>query len=238
MRPQLLMIVAVLGLGCSAPKISLGILHLGPGETLSSVPGPMPGFGPFSNFSDALLAACPLILGKPHARAGRPTDENFRLRWQLSQEYCAWLYYTPDDTYELSMLVASTMQPDPRLRTCDLPSRVDDRRYAPERLGYVFVLHNHPYENALSKSDIRFIVSMAAEHEVAVKTRSEVVPISIIAFYSNSTDSERLNCDGFFQYVPGTGELLKWTPRQGHWTPEQIGTVTWTAPGVFRIDDK
>lgn len=198
----------------------------------------MPGFGPFSNFSDALLAACPLILGKPHAMAGRPTDENFGLRWKLSQEYCAWLYYTPDDKYEMSMLVAETMQPDPTLRTCDLPSVVDDRRYAPEKLGYVFIVHNHPYENALSKLDIRFIVSMAAEHELVVKTRSGAIPISIIAFYSNSADPERPTCDGFFQYVPGTGELMKWTPGQGHWTPELIGAVTWTAPGIFQIDYK
>lgn len=116
MRLGSFMMVAVLGLDCSLPKPSPGVLHIGPGETLSSVPGPMPGFGPFSNFSDALLAACPLILGKPHAMAGRPTDENFRLRWKLSQEYCAWLYYTPDDKYEMSMLVAETMQPDPYLR--------------------------------------------------------------------------------------------------------------------------
>ncbi len=238
MRLSPFMIVAVLGLDCSPPKVIPGVLRLGPGETLSSVPGPMPGFGPFSNFSDALLAACPLILGKPHALAGRPTDENFGLRWKLSQEYCAWLYYTPDDKYEMSMLVAATMQPDPTLRTCDLPSVVDDRRYAPKKLGYVFVLHNHPYGNTLSKLDIRFIVSMAAEHDLTVKTRSGVVPISIIAFYSNSDDPEHPTCDGFFQYVPGTGELMKWTPAQGHWTPEQIGTVTWTGPGIFHVDYK
>ncbi len=41
-----------------------------------------------------------------------------------------------------------------------------------ESLGYVFVLHNHPYENILSDFDIRFIVSMAAEHGVVVKTHT------------------------------------------------------------------
>jgi hypothetical protein len=129
----------------------------------------MPGFGPFDKFSDALIAACPVILSKPRAAAGRPTDENFRLRWMISQEYCAWLYYTPDHKYEMSLLVAGMIQDDPRKRTCRLPSVVIDDRYPPESLGYVFVLHNHPYENILSDFDIHFIVEMATEHGAIIE---------------------------------------------------------------------
>jgi hypothetical protein len=196
----------------------------------------MPAFGPFDTFSDALQAACPLLLSKPHATAGRPTDQNFRLRWLLSQEYCAWLYYTPDRKYEMSMLATGAVQDDSRKRTCGLPSVVDDPRYPPESLGYVFVLHNHPYENVLSDFDIQFIVAMAAEHGVVVKTHTGAIPISIVAFYSKSSEMNNPSCDGFFQYVPGTGELLRWTNSQGTWSHELTGRVVWLDATTYRID--
>ncbi|MGZ3458888.1 MAG: hypothetical protein ACXU86_10350 [Archangium sp.] len=196
----------------------------------------MPAFGPFDTSSDAIQAACPLLLSKPHATAGRPIDENFRLRWTLSQEYCAWLYYTPDHKYEMSMLAAGAVQDDSRKRTCGLPPVVDDPRYPPTCLEYVFVLHNHPYENILSDFDIRFIVDMAAEHGVTAKTRTGPIPISIVAFYSKSGDRERPTCDGFFQYVPGTGELLRWTRSRGTWSHELTGRVVWLDETTYRVD--
>jgi len=60
-------------LGCTGPKPIPGVVQPAAGERLDSIPGPMPGFGPFPNYSDALMAACPLILGKSHALAGRPS---------------------------------------------------------------------------------------------------------------------------------------------------------------------
>jgi hypothetical protein len=236
MRLSALTVMVLLQLSCAQRVEMPGVVQLKPGETLPSIAGPMPGFGPFDNFSDALMAACPVILGKPHATAGRPTDEHFMLRWMLSEEYCAWLYYTPDHKYEMSMLVAGTTQQDSKKRTCRLPPTVNDARYSAESLGYVFVVHNHPYEQDLSAFDIRFIVAMAAEHGVVIKTRSGEVPISIVAFYSKSSDLEKATCDGFFQYIPGTGELFKWTNSPGKWTPEPSGKVVWIDATTYRID--
>jgi hypothetical protein len=238
MRLGAFAVVLLLWSGCSPSKAISGVVQPEPGERLTSIPGPMPAFGPFDTFSDALQAACPLLLSKPHATAGRPTDENFRLRWALSQEYCAWLYYTPDHKYEMSMLATGAIQDDARKRTCGLPTVVDDPRYPPESLGYVFVLHNHPYENVLSDFDIRFIVAMAAEHGVVVETSTGVIPISIVAFYSRSRDLENPTCDGFFQYIPGTGELLRWTHSQGSWSHELMGRVVWLDATTYRIDKR
>jgi hypothetical protein len=199
----------------------------------------MPGFGPFDTFSDALLKACPMILEKPHATAGRPSNPNFPLRWQLSREYCAWLYYTPDQKYELSMLAANAVQDEPHRRRCRLPPLVDDPRYPPDSLGYVFVLHNHPFEDTLSEPDIRFIVSMGSRHGWVVKTNTGEVPLAIVAFFSNSNDFERPTCDGFFQYVPVNGELLRWTTTgEGPWRRELLGTITWLNETTYRIDRK
>ncbi|MFP2932071.1 hypothetical protein ACLESO_44285 [Pyxidicoccus sp. 3LG] len=199
----------------------------------------MPDFGPFSSFSDALMAACPLILEKPHATAGSPSAQDFRLRWQLSKEYCAWLYYTPAHQYEMSMLATDAVQGDSRKRSCALPPVVDDRRYPPDSLGYLFVLHNHPFEDTISDPDIRYIVSMAAIHGLEVKTRTGSVPLSIVAFFSGSNDVERPTCGGFFQYVPKTGDVLKWTTTHpGRWQRRQTATVTWTSETSYRIDRK
>lgn len=228
-----------MGLACSPPRPIPGVVQPHLGEELKSIPGPMPGFGPFPSFSAALIAACPMILEKPQATAGRPSDPNFRLRWQLSREYCAWLYYTPDHQYELSMLTASAVQDDPHKRKCRLPPVVDDQRYPQGSLGYVFVLHNHPFADILSEPDIRFIVSMGALHGWAVETKTGKVPLATVAFFSNSNDFEHPTCDGFFEYIPVTGELLKWTvDSQGEWRKELTGTVTWTDESTYRIDRK
>jgi hypothetical protein len=151
MRLSAFMALVLLECACSPRKPIPGVVQPGLGETLASVPGPMPGVGPFNKFSDALMAACPVILSKPHATSGRPTDENFKLRWTLSQEYCAWIYYTPD--------------------------------------------HN-----------------------------------------SKSADLENPTCDGFFQYIPGTGELLRWANTGGTWAHEITGKVVWTDATTYHID--
>jgi hypothetical protein len=136
----------------------------------------------------------------------------------------------------MSMLAAAAAQNDPGKHVCDLPPTVNDSRYPPGSLGYVFVLHNHTYENELSDFDIRFIVDMAAHHGVVVKTHTGNVPISIVAFYSNSSDLENPACDGFFQYIPGTGELLKWVNSRGTWKSESTGKVVWINATTYRID--
>ncbi|NRD56150.1 hypothetical protein [Corallococcus exiguus] len=224
------------GLGCSASRPPPGVVQPPPGERLESIAGPLPGYGPYPTYSDALIAACPLILKQPQATAGRPGDQEFPLRWRLSKEYCAWVYYTPDQQFELSMLAASAVQDDPGKRSCALPAVVEDPRHPPESLGYVFILHNHPFENELSDFDIRFAVAMADVHGLTVNTRAGPVPLSIIAFFSKGHDPTQPTCDGFFQYVPGTGQIIRWTAREkGRWQRKQIATLTWADDTNYRI---
>ncbi|RYZ37958.1 MAG: hypothetical protein EOO71_26040 [Myxococcaceae bacterium] len=225
-----------LGLGCSASRPPPGVVQPSPGERLERIPGPLPGHGPYASYSDALMAACPLILKQPQAIAGRPSDQEFPLRWRLSKEYCAWVYYTPDQQFELSMLAASAVQDDPRKKSCALPPVVEDSRHPPESLGYVFILHNHPFENELSDFDIRFAVAMADVHGLSVDTRTGPVPLSIIAFFSKGHDTTQPTCDGFFQYVPATGQIIRWTSREGgRWQRKQIATLRWLDDTNYRI---
>jgi hypothetical protein len=235
MRSWKLLLTTLWSLGCASPATP-GVIRPPSGQRLESIPGPLPSFGPYDKASDAIQAACPFLLSKPHATAGRPTGEHFRLRWKLSQEYCAWLYYTPEHKYEMSLLAVSEIQSSDRQRTCGLPPVVSDPRYAPASLGYVFVLHTHPYENVLSEQDIRFIVDMAIEHGATAKTRTGEVPLSIVAFYSKSDDIDHPSCDGFFQYIPATGELLRWTHEWGVWESELTGRVSWTDASTYRVD--
>jgi hypothetical protein len=198
----------------------------------------MPGFGPFESYTHALMAACPLILSKPNATAGRVGSQDFQVRWRVSSEYCAWLYYTPEHKYEMSML---TDQAKPNLgdkKTCDLPPFVDDPRYPPSSLKYVFALHNHPFEDSFSDSDIRRIVDYGVLHGFEADTKLKKVHLGIIAFFSRSADPTHPTCDGFFEYVPGVGELLKWTQHQGNWVPESLGTVEWLNASEYRIHRK
>ncbi|RYZ17858.1 MAG: hypothetical protein EOO70_00725 [Myxococcaceae bacterium] len=200
----------------------------------------MPGVGPFDTFSDALIAACPVILSKPHATAGRKEAQDFRVRWRISKEYCAWLYYTPAGKYEMSMLTDQSEQDElDRRKSCLLPETVDDARFPVGSIKYVFALHNHPYEGRLSDGDIRTIVSMGRLHEWVVDVGGKRVPLSIVAFFSNSDDLGQPSCDGFFQYIPVNGELKKWTgDASGGWRQEMLGTVTWQDEEHYRIDEK
>ena len=228
------------GLGCSSPKPVQGVWRPGPGDKADHIPGPMKGFGPFDSFADALKAACPLILAKPNATVGHLKDADRRLAFRVSTEYCAWLYYTPDDRYEMSMLTDQSA-PDDLLtgrRSCILPAFVDDSRYAPSELKYIFALHNHPFGGLPSPSDLRFTDEMAQLHAWAIETKNSKVLLSIIAFFSNSTDPERPTCDGFYQYVPATRDMLKWTHTQGVWEREELGLVTWLDGKNYRLDKK
>ena len=81
----------------------------------------MPGFGPFDSRMEALHAACPLISRSLARWRGTRSDQNFEVRWRMASEYCAWLYFTPDQKYEMSMLVEDTSQDDLLKRSCRLP---------------------------------------------------------------------------------------------------------------------
>jgi hypothetical protein len=231
-------VLLLLSMGCPPPTPIPGVVRPGPGEPLlEKFPGPMPGFGPFDSYSDALIAACPLILSKPNATAGRVGSQDFHLRWRASSEYCAWLYYTPDHKYEMSML---TDQAKPNLgdrKTCALPPFVDDPRYPAASLKYIFALHNHPFQGRLSDDDIGFIVKMGLAHGFETHTRDGKVRLAVIAFFSNSNDFEHPSCDGFFEFIPATAEMLKWIHERDDWHMERVGFVRQLVDGGFSLEN-
>lgn len=196
----------------------------------------MPGFGPFESYTQAVMAACPLILSKPNATAGRVGSQDFQLRWRVSSEYCGWLYYTPAHQYEMTML---TDQAEPNLgdkKTCFLPPFVDDPRYPPTSLKYIFALHNHPFQDSHSANDINFIAQMGLIHGFENDTRDGKVRLAIIAFFSTSNDFESPSCDGFFEYIPATTELVKWNHSQNDWLSDYLGLVKKRADGSYFIE--
>ena len=127
----------------------------------------------------------------------------------------------------MSMMAASAVQDDARKRQCRLPPSVVDSRYRADELRYMFVVHNHPYEGEISRNDIRVIVEQGAVHGYSATAEGREVPLSIVAFFSRS-ERGHATCDGFFQYIPLTKELLKWSVREnGEWEDEVYGRVEW-----------
>jgi hypothetical protein len=182
--------------------------------------------GPFNSYSDALLAACRKILTKPNATAGRPDQQDFSTRWRVATEYCAWVYYTPDHKYVVSKLTdQANVDPANRYKSCLLPSSVDDSRYPPGSIKYIYALHNHPLGSTLSPSDIDLIVSMGDLHGFETNTKNGVVRLSLVAFFSEKIVEP--TCDGFHQYIPLTGQILTWTRTPSRWDCRQTGLVTW-----------
>ncbi|MCY1075560.1 hypothetical protein [Archangium lansingense] len=230
--PEVLLASALMLSGCSTPQPIEGVVRPNSGEPpLEFLPGPMPGFGSFDTYSDALLAACSLILSKPNANAGRVGEQDFPLRWRISSEYCAWLYYTPERKYEMSMLTDQHNLDDLEgKRSCLLPSYVKDPRYPPESLKYIFALHNHPHGSTISRDDIRLIVAKGAKHGFGSSTKDGVLQLSIVAFFSNKATEP--SCDGFHQYIPAAHQIRKWSKTAGQWHCEQTGIVDWHTDGV------
>jgi hypothetical protein len=44
--------------------------------------------------------------------------------------------------------------------------------------------------------------------------------LSIVAFFSRSKDPGAPTCDGFYQYIPATRSMVRWTRMQGKWKQE------------------
>ncbi|HVG57188.1 MAG TPA: hypothetical protein VNA24_01445, partial [Hyalangium sp.] len=161
--------------------------------------------GPFDSRAQALLAACRKIFTKPRSSAGqRPPDtalreqqEVFSLRRRVATEYCAWMYYTPDNKYEISLLTDQT-GPDPtgEAKHCSLPSFVEDHRYPPESIQYIVVLHNHTFDTRISEKDILFILRQGQLHGFVPKSKDGNPRLSVVAFFSN--EHENPTCDGFY----------------------------------------
>jgi hypothetical protein len=202
------------------------VVRPSPGDPfLPRLPGPVAG-GSYASFSQALMAACQKVLSKPGASVGHLRHQDFITRWMLSTEYCAWIYYTPEDKYELSRLTdQSSVDPSFRYKKCALPTFVDDPRYPPATLKYICAIHNHPYGNRLSDDDIRSIVSQGFIHGFDVETKDGTVLLSIVAFVSN--DVLNPSCDGFYQYVPAVSSLYRWTKVDEGWECRKTGIVQW-----------
>ena len=235
---QYLLVPLLFGLACASPKpVDPHVWRPASKTEADRIPGPLKNFGPFDSPSDALKATCPLILSKPNATVGHLQERDPELALRVSTEYCAWLYYTPEHKYELSMPTdvkdpGSTLQGNAsRL----LPPNIDDPRYPPSSIKYIFLLHNHPFAGELSQIDIRLAVAMVNAHALLVEAGNRKIPLSVIAFFSNSKDGQNPTCDGFHQYIPATRELLKWTNTSGDWKSKRIGTVNWTSDTEFTI---
>jgi hypothetical protein len=191
---------------------------------LDKLPGPLLVFDSYQN---ALLAACQKIVTKPHATAGRRDIQGFNERWRAGVEYCAWIYYTPDEKYVLSKLTDQTSRSlGISDKTCVLPPRVEDQRFPPESIQYVYAIHNHLYDDLVSQQDMTFIVSMGVEHGFEIETKDGKAQLSIVAFFSSDAAAPR--CDGFYQYIPSRSRIFKWT-RAGGWVCEQTHLVDWNA---------
>jgi hypothetical protein len=182
-------------------------------------------FGPFDSYMEALNEACSLILSKPNASVGHIQDPELALR--VSTEYCAWLYYTPDQPGADDFLK--------KKRTCRLPTFVDDERYPPWSIKYIFALHNHPFGGPLSLWDMRKIISLANAHEWVVETKDGMVPIAIVAFFSKA-DRVKPTCDGFYQYTPETRVLQEFIKTSDGWLRKDIGKVTWIDSTTYRLN--
>jgi hypothetical protein len=221
----------LLACACASPKVGdSDIIRPAPGEPfLEELPGPL--LGPFDGYSNALLAACNKIITKPNAVAGSRSDQDFNTFWRSSKEYCAWIYYTPDKKYMISRLTDQS-EPDPalRLKSCILPSTVKDSRYPTGSIEYIYAVHNHPWDSTLSERDIHFIVSAGTKHGFESATKDGDLRLSIVAFFSRSVSAP--TCDGFHQYIPITGQVLKWSKDQGAWSCEQTGLVSWNEQGT------
>lgn len=234
----LMLATLFVGSGCAPSRAVEGVWRPGPGDDPNFIPGPMSNFGPFESYSDALKAACPFILSRPNATVGHLKDSNPGLAVRTATEYCAWLYYTPDHTYEMSLLTDASSADDlvSGRKSCVLPTFVSDSRYVRDELQYVFALHNHPFGSELSPQDLRFIEDAASVHAWEIQTKRTKVRLATIAFFSRSKDSQAPTCDGFHQYIPATRELMTWTQTRGQWDKTSHGIVRWLDDKRYRID--
>jgi hypothetical protein len=230
-----LLFLSLTALACtSAGKTDPQIWHPSLGD-VGRIPGPMKNLGPFVSFSDALKATCPLILSKPNATVVHLQDKDPELALRVSTEYCAWLYYTPAHKYELSML-SDQKEPGDALQgttSCLIPPDVDDPRYPPDSIQYIFLLHNHPFASELSERDVYLAAAMSHAHSLVVEAGDRKIPFAVIAFFTHSKDAQNPTCDGFYQYIPATSEMLKWLKTGDSWQRGRAGRVQWISPTKF-----
>ena len=226
----------VLAAACTAPRPNPYVVAPNPGETLTSIPGPMPDFGPYTQVSEALLAACPVIIGQPHASIPVSRgDQNFSVYWRTASEYCAWLYSIDGTQVEMSLLTTSPVQDDPSRRRCDLPARVVDRRKPDASVAYLVMLHNHPGGERISPPDLQSIAEMARIHGPTTRLGGQQISISIAAFFGEVREGKP-ECAGFYHYVPArSDEMLRYTVDNGRLTRKVVARVAWSENGIPKV---
>jgi hypothetical protein len=217
-----LSVIGVLAtIACATPQAAdPDVVRPLPGAPLlERLPGPLL---IFDSYQSALLASCQKIISKPRTTAGRRDSQGFDTRWRIGTEYCAWIYYTPDSKYVLSKLTDQRRVGLPQeSKKCALSSYVDDQRFPADSIKYIVALHNHLNDDVLSPDDLSFLLDQGVTHGLG---GNGSVQLSAVAFFSNDVESPR--CDGFYQYLPLTGQILKWT-RVTRWMCEQTHRVEW-----------
>lgn len=175
MAKRSMFLLAALLWGCSEPKPRPNVVRPPPGAPRPlTIAGPMPHFGPFTNVSDAIGAACPFILSQPHAVIPtRKGDQNFDVYWRTAEEYCAWIYGVEGRAVEMSLLSMSSVQSNPKARHCDLPPYVADSRYPADSISYLVIIHSHPFDKELSQQDP---VATWSRHRLTIELESGVRP--------------------------------------------------------------
>jgi hypothetical protein len=229
-------LVVLLAAACTAPRPNPYVMSPDPGETLTSVPGNMPDFDSFTSISDAILAACPVIMRQPHALIPVPrTHQDFSTYWRTASEYCAWLYSTDGEHVEMSLLATSPVQDDPSRRRCDLPAHVMDRRRPDATVAYLVMFHNHPGGDGISLPDLYAVAGMARIHGLTTRFQGRQVSISIAAFFGRERDGKP-ECAGFYHYVPArSDEIIRYTVDDGRLERHVVARVVWSAEGTPKI---
>ncbi len=228
----------LLAAACTAQRPSPYIVQPPPGETLTSVPGPLPDFGPFTGIPEALVAACPVLIRQPHAHIPVSKDhQHFSVYWRTASEYCAWLYSVDDEHVEMSLMATSPIQDDPSRRRCDLPAHVSDRRQPQAAVTNLVMMHNHPAGSGFSLTDLDAIAGMARIHGATTRFQGKLISISIAVFFGRERDGTP-ECAGFLLYAPArSDEIMRYTVEHGLVRGQPIARVVWPVEGTPQILD-
>ena len=238
------MVATLLMTGCGT-SLPHGVIKYQ--KALTELPGPLPGIGPFQSRLEALMKACPFLLALPNAVASSQVqeDSSYDPSWYRSTEYCAWLYYTTDKTYEMSWVATPEYQMDPGTRRCALPISVRDDRHPREHIQYVSAIHTHPIpgndkdkRSKLSEGDIKYIIRRSQQYGSTFKNSDGTVNLAIIAFFRR-VGQDRTICNNFYEYAPATGELQEWAlDERKEWQSRVYGRVKhwWNSQGELEFE--
>lgn len=76
---------------------------------------------------------------------------------------------------------------------------------------------------------------MGLEYGFKVPVAGREIYIGIIAYFSNGPYDQPA-CDGFFQYIPLTAKITRWSQNgKGQWNRENYGDVISTGGRDFKI---